>query len=89
MIPKPKRIDDPDMVKYVLERDEDCMARGLYPPCYGPHTVHHIVHRGAGGGDTKENMIRLCYKHHRFVHDGMISKEWLLERLRKKYGYKT
>lgn len=39
---------------------------------------HHIKTRGSGGGDTDENVIGLCRKHHDAAHAGRISKPVLL-----------
>ena len=40
---------------------------------------HHVVTRGAGGGDTVDNLISLCVKHHSEIH--RIGNE----RFREKY----
>ena len=37
--------------------------------------LHHIQSRGAGGGDTEDNCVILCWKCHRLVHDGKIKIE--------------
>jgi hypothetical protein len=34
--------------------------------------VHHIKYRSNGGSDTPTNLITLCYKHHKSLHDGKI-----------------
>lgn len=31
--------------------------------------AHHITSRGAGGGDTKDNLMPVCFTHHRMIHD--------------------
>jgi 5-methylcytosine-specific restriction endonuclease McrA len=30
--------------------------------------IHHIVSRGAGGSDSYDNLIALCYNHHAEIH---------------------
>lgn len=39
--------------------------------------VHHIKTKGSGGGDTKDNLVCLCFKCHTKAHSGEISKERL------------
>ena len=45
-------------------------------PCYG-NEPHHIIPRGAGGPDIKENLIQLCPICHTDTHGGHHSKEEL------------
>lgn len=47
--------------------------------CGGPVNCgpHHIISRGAGGPDIKENLVQLCLKHHREAHNGKIPKRRL------------
>lgn len=45
-------------------------------PCYG-NEPHHIIPRGAGGPDIKENLIQLCPICHTNTHSGHHSKEEL------------
>jgi hypothetical protein len=62
MIPKPKRIENKELINSYI---------GL--PCIICHNLckkpHHIWTRGAGGGDTPDNLICLCLLHHRIAHD--------------------
>jgi 5-methylcytosine-specific restriction endonuclease McrA len=37
---------------------------GLHP--------HHIKYKSAGGEDTLDNLVTLCWKCHRAVHDGFL-----------------
>lgn len=30
--------------------------------------AHHVTSRGAGGGDTRDNIMPLCRKHHIYMH---------------------
>ena len=34
---------------------------------------HHIVDYAFGSAPTKDNIIALCHKHHRDVHDGNLN----------------
>lgn len=40
---------------------------------------HHIKTRGAGGRETPVNLIQLCGRCHRLVHDGKIKRRQLIE----------
>ena len=40
---------------------------------------HHIKSKGSSGDDVEENLIELCRKCHRLVHDGLIEKDELLK----------
>jgi hypothetical protein len=31
---------------------------------------HHIIYRSRGGSDKLENLVLLCFFHHRLVHEG-------------------
>lgn len=43
------------------------------PDCKKPSThSHHIVYRSLGGAWTTQNMLRLCTKHHQYVHAGIL-----------------
>lgn len=40
---------------------------GINPPRPGEDAeVHHVVHKGSGGGDREENLIHLAYGVHRY-----------------------
>ncbi len=50
-------------------RDGHCRWPGCERPaswCDG----HHIVYRMQGGGDDLDNLVLLCHRHHRMVHEG-------------------
>ena len=48
-------------------------------------SLHHIVPRSMGGEDNEENLVTLCQKHHREVHNtGAINWIKKLSDLRKK-----
>ena len=40
---------------------------GLHP--------HHVIYKGAGGADSLDNLLTLCAKCHRDLHDGHIKIE--------------
>ena len=78
---KSKRIVDKDMIKYVMQKP--CLCCGKVPS-----VAHHVKTRGAGGGDTLDNLMPLCWMHHGQLHyEGyakMIDKHieiayWLIE----------
>jgi hypothetical protein len=49
-------------------RDQGCR----FPGC-GQRTfvdAHHVRHRAHGGSDDLENLVELCWFHHRLVHEG-------------------
>lgn len=63
--------------------------RNDYGPCTFPGLdAHHIQTRGAGGGDTKENLITVCRHHHDMAKTGQIPPEVFRKILERRYGYK-
>lgn len=59
---------------YVLARDNyqcQCGKTG----CSSRLEVHHIVFRSKGGSDAPDNLITLCSKHHKALHDGKLTLE--------------
>lgn len=59
--PKPQRIVNEALLEIVQALP--CMACGQTPS-----DPHHITTRGAGGGDTPQNLIPLCREHHQLWH---------------------
>jgi hypothetical protein len=56
------------MRRAVVARDRGCR----FPGCDLPHTwcdAHHIVHWADGGTTAVSNLILMCRRHHRLVHD--------------------
>ncbi len=52
----------------VIVRDRHCR----FPGCDRPHTwcdAHHILHWADGGPTAMTNLLLLCRRHHRLVHD--------------------
>jgi hypothetical protein len=58
----------PAMRRAVIVRDRVCR----FPGCDRPHTwcdAHHVVHWADGGRTAMPNLILLCRRHHRLVHE--------------------
>ena len=58
----------PAMRRAVIMRDRHCR----FPGCDRPQTwcdAHHVVHWADGGPTALQNLILLCRRHHRAVHD--------------------
>lgn len=43
-----------------------------------PLQIHHIVDRAQNGTDTDDNLICLCSNHHGLYHEGIISRQSIL-----------
>jgi hypothetical protein len=57
----------PAMRRAVILRDGHCR----FPGCDRPHTwcdAHHVVHWAEGGPTALPNLLLLCRRHHRMVH---------------------
>lgn len=60
------------MRRALRARDRNCR----YPACSARRVDAHHVHHWARGGDTSlENLVLLCRRHHRLVHEGGFSIE--------------
>ena len=84
-----RRIHDPDILRWVTrERDGVCLY-GLIARdgCSGGLDPHHIKTKGSGGGDTKENLITLCRKHHDLAQTRRIRAGELREILQRFFHY--
>ena len=58
----------PAMRRAVIVRDRTCR----FPGCDRPHAwcdAHHIVHWADGGDTSIANLILLCRRHHRLIHE--------------------
>lgn len=58
----------PAMRRAVITRDRHCR----FPGCDRPQTwcdAHHVVHWAEGGPTALPNLLLLCRRHHRMVHD--------------------
>jgi len=68
----------PTAIKRALwSRDKGC----VFPGCTNKRFVdaHHIQHWSAGGETSLDNLLLLCTRHHRLVHEGgfSIAKDYL------------
>jgi hypothetical protein len=58
----------PAIRRAVIVRDRRCR----FPGCDRPHTwcdAHHVVHWADGGPTALPNLLLMCRRHHRMVHD--------------------
>jgi hypothetical protein len=58
----------PGMRRAVILRDRGCR----FPSCDRPHTwcdAHHVIHWADGGPTALPNLLLLCRRHHRMVHE--------------------
>ena len=62
------RIIPPAMRRALRARDEGCR----FPGCTHKHYIdgHHIQHWSQGGETRLANLVQLCRRHHRLVHEG-------------------
>jgi hypothetical protein len=59
----------PSSVRRAVDaRDEGCRFPGCTHRSYIDH--HHIVHWVDGGEHTTQNLVSLCRRHHRLIHEG-------------------
>jgi hypothetical protein len=56
---------------YILSRDNHKCQCGL-KGCSEKLHVHHIKFKSNGGSDNPNNLITLCEKHHKMLHEGKI-----------------
>jgi hypothetical protein len=64
-----KRVVSAPQSKALKVRDRGC----IWPECDRPATwtsAHHVVHWIHGGQTDLPNLVLLCYRHHRMVHEG-------------------
>ena len=68
----------PPPIRRALEfRDQGCR----FPGCTSQHCDAHHIHHWADGGETKlSNLVLLCRKHHRLLHEGGFSVKMNEER---------
>lgn len=68
---------------YVFSRDGykcQCGQKGGTSKCMSKLEVHHIKYHSQGGSNAPDNLITLCSKHHKSLHDG----KWSLDIKRHK-----
>lgn len=83
------RIENKALLEWVVnERDKTCLYGFWHSnECRFGLDPHHIVKRSASGGDTAENVITLCRKHHDMAEANLIKAGELREILKEIYGY--
>ena len=82
-IPKPrKRIRDRALLKQMRQEITYCERCGKQ----GHGGCHHIKYKSQGGDDIRENLIRLCAKCHRAIHDARYDRCELIEIVAKREG---
>ncbi len=62
------RTVSPGQHKTLRVRDNGC----VFPGCNRPHSwcqAHHVIHWSHGGPTDCDNLVMLCHKHHRLIHD--------------------
>jgi hypothetical protein len=62
------RVVHPSLRRMLLSRDKGCR----FPGCTHHKWLdaHHVVHWANGGETIPENLLMLCSKHHRLLHEG-------------------
>ena len=64
-----KRVIDGVMRKVLMARDKHCQ----WPGCERPASYcdgHHVIHWIDGGQTNLDNVVLLCRRHHRMLHEG-------------------
>lgn len=69
--------------KLINEKSHDCEFCGK-EKCWT--NKHHVKNKGSGGDDVEDNLIELCGRCHRLVHDGFIKEEELLKIINRRKG---
>lgn len=70
---KKRREENKDCLDEI--RSMECSVCGAPPPS----DAHHMKTKGSGGGDTLENLVSLCRKHHQEIHT-LGRKTWWIKR---------
>ena len=67
-ISRKSRSIPPSINRALRARDQGCR----FPGCTSTHFIdgHHIKHWADGGETSLENLVQLCRRHHRLVHEG-------------------
>jgi len=63
----------PAAMRRALDRRDECRCR--FPGCENRRWIdaHHIVHWARGGETKLDNLVLLCSRHHRLMHEGGFS----------------
>jgi hypothetical protein len=72
-IGRKSRVIPPAMRRALRSRDEGC----CFPGCTNTSYIdgHHIEHWADGGETSLDNLVQLCRRHHRLVHEGGFACE--------------
>jgi hypothetical protein len=79
---KATRSVSPQMMRALRVRDKGCR----FPGCdrqVNWSNPHHIIYRSRGGSDKLDNLVLLCFFHHRLVHEG----GWQVIRVRREFQF--
>ena len=76
-VPKNERKKDKKLINAKKHNCEYCGKKNCYT------NTHHIRSKGAGGDDTKDNLIELCSDCHVRAHSGAISKQELIKMVKR------
>ena len=77
-VPKNERKKDKKLINKKKHNCEYCGKKNCYT------NTHHIRSKGAGGDDTKDNLIELCSDCHVRAHSGEISKQELIKMVKRR-----
>ena len=66
------RLCTPQQRRAVIARDRTCRFPGCHHT-YQSSQVHHAIHWKNGGNSDIDNLVMLCWHHHRFVHRNDIT----------------
>jgi 5-methylcytosine-specific restriction endonuclease McrA len=78
--PKPHRLNNPSSLRAYRKLHPFCEVCGR-----AAHNIHHLLSRGAFGGDEWSNLISLCIIHHREAHNKPGYNDMLKERKRGRH----
>jgi hypothetical protein len=62
----------PEATRRAVRRRDHARCRVPWCRSTGDLHDHHIQHFAKGGGNGKDNLITLCWSHHRDLHDGKL-----------------
>jgi hypothetical protein len=63
----------PEATRRAVRRRDHDRCRVPWCRSMGDLHDHHIEHFATGGGHAKDNLITLCWSHHRDLHDGKLT----------------
>jgi hypothetical protein len=75
---KQKRVKNQKLLDFV--KKQPCVACGWNGDRFRPIDPHHITTKGAGGGDTENNVIPLCRVCHQYWGAPFKGIKWMIEK---------